>query len=123
MAFLTLTRDATTLTVPVRRDGASEEPDGFGRRRWTFELPPLPEATYAALRTLLGTPTGAEADRAWDGTLHTDLPFVTAGGEFASVVGVTDVEGRMTTARFRHTSSTAVDECWKRVMTLVLREA
>lgn len=76
MPFLTI--DA--IPVPIQAGNATEEPDGHGKRRWTFQTAPVSEATATALKSAAGVPSGAPSDRAWDGTLHTDRALVTLSG-------------------------------------------
>jgi hypothetical protein len=119
MAFLTI--GPASLVLPVRRDAAEEAEDGMGKRRWTFTLASLPNGTYDAVRGMIGTPSGAESERAYDGTLLTDRPLVQIGGDFFLETGVASAEVTLTAARFRH-ARVAGEPYFRRTMTLVLRE-
>jgi hypothetical protein len=115
------------LAIPVQRTGAERAPDGpNGKRRWTFTTGPMAPAAVATLETAVGTGTGAESDRAWNGTLLTDRPLVTCTGLFADGASVL-CEVRVDRAAFRHHRGTAMATeaapSVRLVVSLVLRES
>lgn len=118
MAFLVI----DGIEVPIPRSGpAEQQPDGpGGKRRWAFQSVSLPETTLAPLRAAIGWPSGAESDRAWDGTLFSDRPFVDCTGS-AFGGDTVSCEVTVTAETYRHHRDPA-DCVWRRV-SLVLREA
>ena len=120
MAFLTI----GGVTIPVPRNSTPRRaPDGQGKYRWEVPSAPVTSATLASLEALIGTPSGAESDRAWDGTLLTDRPVVECAGD-AMVAGATDCEVTITSADYRSWKETAGDvPCFRWVLSLTLREA
>ena len=76
MAFFVVGSGGGAVTVPALRSGVQASDDGAGKRAWRVATAPMESADVDALKALIGTPGFAEAERAWDGTLLTDLPLV-----------------------------------------------
>lgn len=116
MAFLTI----DSIPVPIPAGNATEEPDGHGKRRWTFATATVSEATATALKTAAGVPSGAPSDRAMDGTLHTDRALVAVSG---TIVGNDPIlcEVTVTSLPYRNPLRGSSD-CFARRLAITARE-
>lgn len=111
------------VTVPVTRGGTAErEDDGKGKARWRFASAPMDPDVVATLRAAIGTPSGADSDRAWDGTLLTDRPLVNVTGLAMESGSAVPCEVTITGQSFMHHRNDAGDPVFRYVVSLTLRE-
>lgn len=110
------------VTLPVTRNGTAErEPDGQGKARWRFVTAPVDPDVPADLKALIGTPSGAESERAWDGTLLTDRPLVDVAGDAMGASAV-PCEVTITGETYRHHRDPVTGPTLRFVLALTLRE-
>lgn len=111
------------VVLPIPKIGGIDEaPDGMGKRRWTVTTASVDASVVAALEAVIGVPSGAESERAWDGTLWTTLPFVDVSGDAFAASGVTSCEVRITSAPYRPPLVRSTASHSRRIA-LTLREA